>query len=100
MTLPATSPASPHGTVAMTPSSDRDLLFALLAFQTGLVARQQLAEAAHAREDGAPLGEALVRSGAIDAGDRAALEALAARHAARQGGERAAAAALRVEQGV
>src|SRR4051812_16204187 len=81
-------------------SSDRNLLFGLLALQSGLVTQQQLIEALRAstsEKRHTPLGEALVRRGALDEDARAAVERLTSEHAARHGGERGALAVLRVE---
>ena len=68
----------------MSKSSDpsRDLLFGLLALQTGLIDQGALfaAFAAWTLDKARGLAELLVGSGALDAGDRVAVEGLVARH--------------------
>jgi tetratricopeptide (TPR) repeat protein/tRNA A-37 threonylcarbamoyl transferase component Bud32 len=65
----------------------RDLLFALLALQNGLIDQTTLVAAFHTwtRAKDRPMAETLVAMGAIDGGDRALLEALAERHLRRHG---------------
>src|SRR4051794_2519108 len=67
----------------------RDLLFGLLALQNGLIDQDQLLNAFRAwtRDKGRPLADLLVDQHALDAGDRAAVEALAARHLRKHGGD-------------
>ena len=73
----------------MADSADRSLLFGLIALQVGLIDQAQLVAAfqAWARDKDRPLAEHLAARGDIDAGDRAAVEALAARHLKRHGGD-------------
>ncbi|HEX6983914.1 MAG TPA: hypothetical protein VF170_00995, partial [Planctomycetaceae bacterium] len=70
-------------------SADRNLLFGVLALQADLVTRDQLVAGitAWANEKATPLGELLVRQGALSAEGRALLEPLVAHHLARHGGD-------------
>jgi eukaryotic-like serine/threonine-protein kinase len=72
---------------AMTPSADRNLLFGLLALQTGMIEQSALVAAFHAwtRDMARSMAELLIEQGAIDADDRSALEILAAKHLKRHG---------------
>src|SRR5262245_29118003 len=84
-------------------SSDRNMLFGLLALQMDLVTQQQLLEAMNAwmLEKQTPLGEILVRQGALDGDDRADVEKLLAKHVKRHGGDAMASlAAVRVGEAV
>src|SRR5262245_28178440 len=65
----------------------RDLLFGLLALQNGLIDQGALfaAFAAWTRDKGRPLAEHLVVRDDLDADDRAAVEALVARHLKKHG---------------
>src|SRR5262249_41630656 len=69
--------------------AERNLLFGLLALQNGLIDQDQLVAAFRAwtRDKARPMAEVLTGQGAIDADDRAALEALAARHLKHHGGD-------------
>jgi eukaryotic-like serine/threonine-protein kinase len=75
----------------MTAATDRDLLFGLLALQIGLIDQAQLVAAFQAwtLQKDQPLADHLVGRGAIDADDRAAVEALVARHVKKHGGSTA-----------
>jgi len=72
-------------------SSDpsQDLIFGLLALQNGLIEQAQLVAAFHAwtRDKTRHMAEYLIEQGAIEGGDRAALEALASRHLQKHGGD-------------
>src|SRR4051812_42562240 len=70
----------------MTASPDRNLLFGLLALQTGMIDQSALVAAFHAwtRDKARSMAEILQGQGVIDDGDRSALEALAAKHLKRQ----------------
>jgi len=70
-------------------AADRDLLFGLLALQTGLVDQAQLVAAFQAwtRDRSRRLADHLAVRGDLDADDRAAIEALADRHLRRHGGD-------------
>ncbi len=78
-----------------------DLLFGLLALQNGLIDQHGLVGAlkAWALDKGRSLAEHLVGRGNLDAADRAALEALAARHLGRHGGVEQSLAAVSVTVG-
>ena len=67
----------------------RDLLFGLLALQTGLIDQGALfaAFAAWTRDKGRPLADHLVDLGHLDAPRRAAVEAIAALHVRAIGGD-------------
>jgi eukaryotic-like serine/threonine-protein kinase len=67
----------------------RDLLFGLLALQTGLIDQAALVAAFHAwtQDKARPLADHLVASGHLDAAHRPLLEGLAAAHLARHGGD-------------
>ena len=72
-------------------SADRNLFFGLLALQNGLIDQAQLVAAFQAwtlRKD-RTLAEHLVGRGDLDADDRAAVEALVARHLKKHGGDTA-----------
>ncbi len=75
----------------MSKSSDpsRDLLFGLLALQTGLIDQGALfaAFAAWTLDKARGLAEILVGSSALDAGDRVAVEGLVARHLKKHGND-------------
>jgi hypothetical protein len=66
----------------MTAAGDRHLLFGLLALQTGIISPEQLVLAfqAWARDKSKGLADHLKARGDLDDEDRAAVEALAARH--------------------
>ncbi len=68
---------------------NRDLLIGLLALQTGLVDQDGLILAFRAwtRDKSRPIAEILAAGGTIDAGERALLEGLAAKHLTRHGGD-------------
>jgi serine/threonine-protein kinase len=67
----------------------RQLLFGLLALQTGLIDQSLLVAAFHAwtQDKSRPLADHLVASGQLDAAHRPLLEGLAAAHLARHGGD-------------
>ena len=69
--------------------TSRDLLFGLLALQIGLIDQAQLVAAfqAWSRLKDRSLADLLVDRGDLDADDRAAVEALVARHLKRHGGD-------------
>jgi tetratricopeptide (TPR) repeat protein/tRNA A-37 threonylcarbamoyl transferase component Bud32 len=73
----------------MTAAADRHLLFGLLALQNGLIDQGQLVAAFQAwvRDKARPLADHLTARGDLDDDDRAAVEALAARHLKRHGGD-------------
>src|SRR6516162_1661820 len=68
-------------------AADRHLLFGLLALQTGLIQQAQLVAAFHAWtcDKSRSLADQLVERGDLDGDDRAAVEALVARHLKRHG---------------
>ena len=72
-------------------AADRNLLFGLLALQIGLIDQAQLVAAFQAwtLEKGRPLAEHLAARGDLDDDDRAAVEALVARHLKKHGGSAA-----------
>ncbi len=72
-------------------AADRNLLFGLLALQIGLIDQAQLVAAFQAwtLEKDRPLAEHLAARGDLDAEDRAAVEALVARHLKKHGGSAA-----------
>jgi serine/threonine protein kinase/tetratricopeptide (TPR) repeat protein len=72
----------------ITPDPACDLLFGLLALQNGLIDQGQLVAAFQAwtREKSRPLADHLVARGNLDGDDRAAVEALVARHLKKYGG--------------
>jgi eukaryotic-like serine/threonine-protein kinase len=69
--------------------AESNFLFGLLALQTGMIDQAAIVAAFHewTRDKTRSMAEILVGRGAIDAGDRAALEALAAKHLMRHGGD-------------
>src|SRR4051812_43732339 len=71
------------------PAGERQLLLAALAVQMGFVNHEQMAEAmkAWAADRSRPLADVLSERGALNTGDRAALEGLVDRHLARHGGD-------------
>ena len=73
----------------MTEGADRHLLFGLLALQNGLINQGQLVAAFQAwtLEKSKSLADHLEARGDLDADDRAAVEALVARHLKRHGGD-------------
>ena len=73
----------------MTAAADRHLLFGLLALQTGIISPEQLVLAFRAwtRDKSKSLADHLKARGDLDDEDRAAVEALAARHLKRNGGD-------------
>src|SRR5215468_11749836 len=70
-------------------SAERNLLFGLLALQNGLIDQVQLVAAFQAwtRDKARALADHLVERGDLDADDRAAVEALVARHLKKHGGD-------------
>ena len=81
--------AGRSGDRVMAPAdTDRNLLFGLLALQNGLIDQARLVGAFQAwtLDKGRPLAEHLVAMGHLDADDRAAVEALVARHLKKHGG--------------
>jgi hypothetical protein len=70
------------------PSADHNLLFGLLALQNGLINQGQLVAAFQAwtLDKSRPLADQLVDRGDLDPDDRAAVEALVARHLKKHGG--------------
>jgi eukaryotic-like serine/threonine-protein kinase len=72
-----------------TVAADRDLLFGLLALQTGLIQQAQLVAAFHAWtcDKSRSLGDHLMAMGHLDATHRPLLEGLAAAHLARHDGD-------------
>src|SRR5262245_23121320 len=70
-------------------AADRHLLFGLIALQVGLIDQAQLVAAfqAWARDKSRPLADHLADYGHLDVDDRAAVEALAARHLKKHGGD-------------
>src|SRR4051795_9746770 len=70
-------------------SPDRDLLFGLLALQTGLINQGQLVAAFQAwtLDKARALSDHLVARGDLDTDDRSAVEALVARHLKKHGGD-------------
>jgi serine/threonine protein kinase/tetratricopeptide (TPR) repeat protein len=73
----------------ITPDPARDLLFGLLALQNGLIDQGELVAAFQAwtREKSRPLADHLVVRRNLDGDDRAAVEALVARHLKKTGGD-------------
>jgi eukaryotic-like serine/threonine-protein kinase len=71
----------------MTAAADRNLLFGLLALQTGMIDQAALVAAFHTwtRDEGPSMAHILLAQGAIDDGERGALEVLAAKHLERHG---------------
>ena len=69
-------------------AADHQLLFGLLALQTGLIAQAQLVAAFHAwtYDKSRPLADYLVALGHLNGPQRAAVEALAAVHIDAHGG--------------
>src|SRR6187455_501440 len=70
-------------------AADRDLLFGLIALQNGLIDQGQLVAAFHAwtRDRGRPLADHLVDRGDLDADQRPVVEAMAALHLRKLGGD-------------
>ncbi len=73
----------------MAAAADRHLLFGLIALQVGLIDQAQLVAAfqAWARDKSRPLADHLAARGDLDEADRVAVEALAARHLTKHGGD-------------
>ena len=73
----------------MAAAADRHLLFGLIALQVGLIDQAQLVAAfqAWARDKSRPLADHLAARGDLDDADRVAVEALAARHLTKHGGD-------------
>jgi eukaryotic-like serine/threonine-protein kinase len=73
----------------MADDASSDLLFGLLALQNGLIDQAKLVAAFQgwALDKSRPIAEILLAQGAIDADDRALLQALAAKHLKRYGGD-------------
>src|SRR5262245_48695122 len=73
----------------MTTDPSRDLLFGLLALQNGLIDQVQLVAAFQAwtRDKARSLAEHFLARGDLDADDRAAVDALVARHLKKNGGD-------------
>jgi tetratricopeptide (TPR) repeat protein/tRNA A-37 threonylcarbamoyl transferase component Bud32 len=71
------------------PITDRDLLFGILAVQMNFVSRDQLMTAIHARvlDKHLPLGELLLKSGALTPERHALLDALTTEHLLGHGGD-------------
>src|SRR5215472_6018257 len=69
------------------PAADRNLLFGILALQMDFITRDALIAAMHAwvLDKAKPLGQILVEQGALDADNRAWLEAGVERHLAKHG---------------
>src|SRR5262245_5884402 len=83
-------------------SADRNLLFGLLALQMDLLTRDQLLDgfAAWMMEKETPVGQVLLRRGALTPEDVGAVEALLRRRLARHGDVRQSLAGLGVEESV
>src|SRR5262249_46325705 len=66
----------------LSPNSDRNLLFGILALQMDFITRDTLIAAMHAwvLDKHKPLGQLLVEQGALQPGKRARLESLVAAH--------------------
>src|SRR6516165_6678733 len=77
------------GATVMAADPSRNLLFGLLALQTGLIQQAQLVAAFHAWtcDKVRPLADHLVALGHINAARRAAVEAIAAIHLQAHGGD-------------
>src|SRR3982751_7093753 len=75
--------------LSVTAAAERNLLFGLLALQNGLINQVQLVAAFQAwtLDKGRALADHLVGRGDLDADDRAAVEALVARHLKKHGGD-------------
>src|SRR5262249_29284151 len=73
----------------MSASSDRNLLFGLLALHLDFLTREQLLDGMNAwlLRKADPLGKLLEERGALSQEDRRAVEVLVERHLARHGGE-------------
>ncbi len=73
----------------MAAAADRHLLFGLIALQVGLIDQAQLVAAfqAWARDKSRPLADHLAARSDLDAADRVAVEALAARHLTKHGAD-------------
>jgi WD40 repeat protein/tRNA A-37 threonylcarbamoyl transferase component Bud32 len=71
------------------PGADRNLLFGILALQMDFIQRDALIAAMHAwvLDKAKPLGQILVEQGALDAGNRAWLEAGVERHLEKHGND-------------
>src|SRR5262249_51862371 len=76
------SPPHARDPPPMPASAEKDLLFGLLALQNGLIDQSKLVAAFRrwTLDKGRPLAEHLVGRGDLDADDRAAIDALVARH--------------------
>ncbi|MFO0954797.1 MAG: hypothetical protein U0835_27275, partial [Isosphaeraceae bacterium] len=71
------------------PDPSRNLLFGLVALQNGLIDQTRLVAAFQAwtLEKSRPIADWLVSQGALDSDDRAAVDALIARHLKKHGGD-------------
>ncbi len=71
------------------PVAEANLLFGLIGLQNGLIDQDQLVSAFRAwtRDKARPLADHLVARGELDPADRVAVEALAARHLKKHGGD-------------
>jgi tetratricopeptide (TPR) repeat protein/tRNA A-37 threonylcarbamoyl transferase component Bud32 len=76
-------------TLSQPASPDYNLLFGVLALQTGLIRRDALAAAMNARvqDKTQPLGQVLLRQNALRADEHTLLEALVAKHLERHGND-------------
>src|SRR5262249_41238032 len=85
---PPRAPAFPEACPMAAIAADRDLLFGLLALQNGLIDQAQLVAAFQAwtRNKARPLAEHLAALGALDADQRAGVEAMVALHLKKHGG--------------
>jgi tetratricopeptide (TPR) repeat protein/tRNA A-37 threonylcarbamoyl transferase component Bud32 len=79
----------PRAEVMPNADAARDLLFGLLALQTGLIDQAKLVASFHAwtLDRSRPLADHLVGLGHLDAAQRAAIEALTALHVEKHGGD-------------
>ncbi|MFK7820678.1 MAG: serine/threonine-protein kinase, partial [Planctomycetaceae bacterium] len=93
--LPETESEEPVGDEPQSGSSDRNLLFGVLAWQAGVVKEQQLLAAMQAWtfSKATPLGQILVEQSAITEQQRTTLEPMVAAHLQLHGGEAAKAIA-------
>src|SRR5262249_55082401 len=84
--------------MARTTDAHRDLLFGLLALQTGLIDQGQLVAAFHAwaRATDRPMAAILAERGDLDADQRAVVEALVGQHLKKYGDAERSLAALDV----
>jgi DNA-binding GntR family transcriptional regulator len=73
----------------MVVDADRDMLFGMLALQNGMIDQGQLVASFQAwtRDRSRSLAKHLVTRGALEAADRAAVEALVSRHLKKHGGK-------------